>query len=301
MATLRVALLQMVGAGRDVAANQSKGEEFCRRAAAMGADIALFPEMWSIGYRLSELQEDEEDLEALKRLAVGGDSKYVEHFRALARELGMAIAVTYLEKWPVLPRNTISLIDRHGEIRLTYAKVHTCDFDVECRLTPGDEFYVEELDTAAGPVKVGTMICFDREFPESARVLMLKGAEIILTPNACEMELNRLTQLRARAYENMLGIALANYAAPQANGHSVAYDGIAFLPQPGPGDGQSRDMLVVEAGEREGIYLAEFDLDALRDHRSKEGLGNAYRKPRAYGPLVWPEVAEPFIREDARR
>ena len=63
------------------------------------------------------------------------------------------------------------------------------------------------------------MICFDREFPESARILMLKGAEIILTPNACEMEDNRICQFKTRAYENMVGVVLANYAAPQQNGH----------------------------------------------------------------------------------
>ncbi len=51
------------------------------------------------------------------------------------------------------------------------------------------------------------MICFDREFPESARILMLKGAELILVPNACPMEINRLSQLRGRAFENMIAVA----------------------------------------------------------------------------------------------
>ena len=64
-------------------------------------------------------------------------------------------------------------------------KVHTCDFDMEAALTPGDDFYVCTLDTAKGDVRIGAMICYDREFPESARILMLKGAELILTSNAC--------------------------------------------------------------------------------------------------------------------
>ena len=97
----------------------------------------------------------------------------------------MAIGVTLLERCPSGPRNTLVLFDRFGRRVLTYAKVHTCDFDVERNLTPGDDFYVADLDTAAGTVKVGAMICFDREFPESARILMLQGAELILTPNAC--------------------------------------------------------------------------------------------------------------------
>ena len=143
----------------------------------------------------------------------------------------MAIGVTLLERCPSGPRNTLVLFDRFGRRVLTYAKVHTCDFDVERNLTRDDEFYVADLDTAAGTVKVGAMICFDREFPESARILMLQGAELILTPNACPMEINRLAQLRGRAYENMLAIATCNYPAgvPDCNGESTVFDGVAYL------------------------------------------------------------------------
>ena len=99
----------------------------------------------------------------------------------------------------------VSLIDRHGEMVLTYAKVHTCDFDpVEATCTPGDSFPVCTLGTAQGPVKVGAMICYDREFPESARMLILGGAELILVPNVCDMELNFIAQVRTRAIENMV-------------------------------------------------------------------------------------------------
>jgi len=86
------------------------------------------------------------------------------------------------------------VIDRYGEVALTYAKVHTCDFDREAALTPGAGFVVAPLDTAHGPVQIGAMICYDREFPESARVLMLQGAEILLVPNSCAMERNRLDE-----------------------------------------------------------------------------------------------------------
>src|SRR5437588_10568653 len=121
----------------------------------------------------------------------------------------------------------MSLIDRHGDIVMTYAKVHTCDFGAqEWTLTPGEDFYVCSLDTEQGALKVGAMICYDREFPESARILMLKGAEVILTPNSCPLEINRLSQYRARAFENMVALAMANYAAPQDNGHSIAFDGM---------------------------------------------------------------------------
>lgn len=209
----------------------------------------------------------------------------------------MAIAITYLELWEGLPRNTVALIDRTGKTVLTYAKVHTCDFGFEALCNPGEEFYTCELNMAQGNVNIGAMICYDREFPESARILMLQGAEIILIPNACGMEENRKTQLRARAYENMVGVALANYAGESCKGHSVAYDGIGFT----GANGRSHNTLIVEAGEAEGVYLARFDLEKLRNYRSSQTWGNAYRKPRAYSLLLSEEVKAPFIRKDSRR
>ena len=293
MQTLTVALLQLAGCGLDRAASAAKGQAACRVAATRGADIALFPELWSAGYRLPE---EDAARAAWPSQAVGADDPWVRGFRALAGELSMAIALTYLERWPGAPRNTVSLIDRRGEIVLTYAKVHTCDFGPEAACTPGESFKVCTLETARGPVDVGAMICFDREFPESARLLMLAGAEVILVPNACELEINRLSQFRARAFENVVGVAMANYAAPDCNGRSVAYDGIGFA-----ADRRSRDMTIVEADEHEGLHLARFDLDRLRAQRRREILGNAYRRPSRYGALTATAVDPPFVRSDARR
>ena len=202
---LTIALLQISPTGT-LAGNLAKGILACRRAAELGADIALFPEMWSNGYALHGRPVEDWTAEA-----VDVDGDFVSAFGELARELNMAIGVTLLERHEGGPRNTLVLFDRFGERRLAYAKVHTCDFDVERHLTPGREFPVCVLDTAVGPVRVGAMICFDREFPESARILMLNGAELILVSNACPMEINRLAQLRARAYENMTAIATCNY------------------------------------------------------------------------------------------
>ena len=175
---------------------------------------------------------------------------------------------------------------------MTYAKVHTCQFFAEGACTPGDGFHSCTLTTAAGDVQVGAMICYDREHPESARVLMLQGAEIILTPNACGLEQHRLGQFKARAFENMLGLAMANYPKPHCNGHSIAVDPICT------GD---HDIVIVEAGEEEGVFLAPFDLDAIRKYRAEKVWGNAYRKPRTYGALTSMEVQEPFVRANATR
>jgi predicted amidohydrolase len=294
MSLLKVALLQITSHGTDQSANLAKGEAFCRRAAAMRADVALFPEMWNIGY--TPCPSEPEGRAGWRALAVTQQSGYVTHFRELARELDMAIALTYLERRDEAVRNSVSLIDRHGEILMTYSKVHPCEWDWEAELTPGDDFYVCALDTKAGPVKIGAMICFDREFPESARILMLKGAELILTPNSCKLEEHRIGQFRARADENMVAVAMANYAAPKDNGHSVAFDPIAF-----EGDEASRNTLAVEAGESEGVYIAEFDMDKIRAWREHEGWGNAFRKPRRYSLLTSLEVEPPFVRSSARR
>lgn len=292
MKSLKVALLQLLPENT-LEGNMKKGMDSCRKAKAMGADIALFPEMWSSGYHIPE------DTEELRAAAVSSDSVFVRTFGELAKELHMAVGITFLETFEPLPRNTICLFDRFGSCVLKYAKVHTCDFGDECRLTAGDDFYTADLDTEQGRVKVGAMICYDREFPESARILMLKGAEIILVPNACPMEINRISQLRARAYENMTGIATVNYpyGKPDCNGHSTAFDGIAYREeQPG-----SRDTLILEAGEREGIYLADFPIEEIRAYRKHEVHGNAFRHPRKYGLLISELIEEPFIRECYRK
>jgi predicted amidohydrolase len=292
MKNLKVALLQLLPENT-LEGNLQKGLEYCRKAKEMGADIALFPEMWSVGYNIPE------NIDQLKASAITADSEFVNAFGTLAKELNIAIGITILEQYEPLPRNTLCIYDRFGRKVLTYAKVHTCDFGDECRLSAGDDFYVTDLDTEHGNVKVGAMICYDREFPESARILMLKGAELILVPNACPMEINRLSQLRARAFENMVGIATVNYPLghPDCNGHSSAFDGIAYSPdQPG-----SRDTLVIEAGEREGIYIADFPMDAIREYRSLEVHGNAFRHPQKYGLLVSEHIEEPFVRHDYRK
>ena len=292
MKNLKIALLQLMP-GNSLEENLAKGADACKKAKKMGADIALFPEMWSSGYKISE------DIEELKTDAVSSDSDFVCSFGELAKKLGMAIGITFLEAFEPLPRNTLCLFDRFGSRVLTYAKVHTCDFGDECRLTAGDDFYTAELDTEQGMVKIGAMICYDREFPESARILMLKGAEIILVPNACPMEINRISQLRARAYENMTGIATVNYpfGKPDCNGHSTAFDGIAYR----EGEPGSRDTLIIEAGEREGIYIADFPLDEIRVYRRTEVHGNAFRHPGKYGLRVSEGIEEPFIRECYRK
>lgn len=273
---LKIAFLQLVPEG-NLEDNLEKGIKACREAKANGADIALFPEMWSSGYTFPHNKE------WLEQNSISLDSNYVKQFSEISLELDMAIAITLLEKHEPKPRNTVCLFDRHGKLVYCYSKVHICDFgedDDEGVLDAGENFYVEELDTKEGLIKIGSMICYDREFPESARILMIKGAELILVPNACPMEINRLSQLRGRAYENMLAIATCNYPAPHrgCNGHSTLFDGVIYNTE----TGAPRDMLVSEAGDEEGVFLAELDVDMLRKYRSCEISGLKNRRPELY-------------------
>ena len=274
--TLTIALLQLLPTG-SADEQLKKGLAACEKAAELGADIALFPEMWSDGYYLPQEEG------AADRLAIGSDSGFIRRFQEKAAELQIAIAVTFLEKHDPKPLNSVILFDRFGQKKLHYSKVHTCDFDDEKVLSSGEDFYVTELDTKSGPVRVGSMICFDREYPESARVLMLKGAEVILAPNACPMEINRLSTLRARAYENMLAVATCNYpkGQPDCNGHSTIFDGVAWLRD----EPDVRDMCILEAPEEEGVYLGTIDMDQLREYRANEVMGDKFRHPGAYGIL----------------
>lgn len=295
MTSTTVALLQTNAFGADQLKTQSKGIQYYHQAAQLDADIALFPEMWNIGY--TSFDPDRPGArQAWNDLAIDRQSEFVTAYQTLAAQLNMAIALTYLENRSGLPHDVVSLIDRHGHILFRYAKVHTCDFDpMEAVFESGEEFYVSTLDTAQGDVEVGAMICFDREFPESARLLMLQGAELILTPNACVLEINRLSQYRARSFENMVALAMANYPHPAFNGNSIAFDGISF-----DKDG-SRDMLLVQGGDQEDILTAEFDLAHLRKYRQQEVWGDAFRKPAKYQALLSQKSNPPFNRSAARR
>ncbi len=280
---LKIAFIQLLP-GNNLEANLEIGKKACIEAKEKGADIALFPEMWSDGYYLPQ------DEAELNKLAVWKDSTFVNEFHKLSAELQMAIGITLLEANDPRPLNSVIFFDRHGKEILHYSKLHTCAFDDEKVLSEGNDFYVADLDFGEGTIKIGSMICFDREFPESARILMLKGAELILAPNACPMEINRLSVLRTRAYENMVAVATCNYPEghPDCNGRSTLFDGVPWLRE----ELGSRDMCVFETPGEPGVYVAELDIDRLRTHRSNDIMGDKYRHPEKYGILSDPDVRD---------
>lgn len=284
----RVALIQSNGFKKSQA-NFLKAKNLVVQAKSLRADLVLFPEMWNINYTCFDKKNEE-----IKSRAIKIDSEEFKEYKNLAINNNLAIVFTYLEKDEKNFYDSAALIDRRGNVLMNYRKTHLADFGWESILNPGRELPVSELIFGKGEVKIGIMICYDREFPEVARILMLNGAEIILVPNACNLENNRLAQFKSRGFENMVGVAMANYPAPKFNGHSIAFDGMRKK-------GQDYDPKIVEAEEKEGVFIAEFDLKDLRNYRSKEIWGNAYRRPGIYKPLILEEVKKPFIRKKPKR
>ena len=282
-----VALLQIEPFGMDQGRNLEKGLKCCRDAKSMGADLAVFPELWNIGFARCPL--DATGRQSWIASAIDCGRAFFQCFADLAKELGINIALTYLETHQPKPRNSVSIIDRGGKVALNYSKVFICDFgqhellkpmpdfqeigcDVNC--SPGDSFDVCTLAGDEDQLVVGAMICSDREFPEPATELMLNGAELIVVPNACTWDEVRTAGLKTRAFDNMVGIAMANYPGTGA-GNSQAYTCVAWR------RGESQDILLSRASEGEEMLLVRFDLQAIREFRAAESWRMEYRR---YGP-----------------
>lgn len=278
--------------------NTKTGLQYVKEAKTLGADIVLFPECFITAYAFPDIVETKLPAEEIEKhpdflawyeAALEDDSRYLKQFQEIAKELSIGIVITAFTKGKSHPQNSAYVIDKKGEVILKYSKVHTCDFSSERMLESGTEFKVCDFEG----VRLGIMICYDREYPESARVLMMKGAEIILVPNDCTTMEPRLQVLSTRAYENMVAIAMANPPGDNA-GCSCAYSPIIW-----DREGNAIENTIMRADAKtQGIFLADFEIDQIRAYRSREMMGNTFRKVNAYQELLNQEVKEPFIRTE---
>jgi predicted amidohydrolase len=121
-----VALLQIAPFGNDLSRNLQEGLKRCREAKSRGADFVVFPELWSIGatpYPTNNTGREPWGASALHR-----SSDFLLSFSALAADLSLNVAITYLEAHLPKPRNSVAIINASGEIVLNYSKVFICDF-----------------------------------------------------------------------------------------------------------------------------------------------------------------------------
>ncbi|MGN0431197.1 MAG: carbon-nitrogen hydrolase family protein [Lachnospiraceae bacterium] len=274
----RVAILQKRSLNREAEKNVNIIMENMALAAENTADILLLPECFITGYELPVENEE----------AVTDDSVFLKKLCEAAKKYHIGLVATAFTRGRKKPLNSAFVIDKAGKLLMKYSKVHTCDFADEKCLESGDEFKVCDFHG----IKLGLMICYDREYPESARVLMMKGAEIILVPNDCTSMRPRLQALSTRAYENMVGVAMANPNGENA-GNSCAYSPVCW-----DENGICVDNTLLLADEMtEGLYYADFDMEQIRTYRESEMMGNTFRKVKAYAELMNMEIVYPFVRK----
>jgi predicted amidohydrolase len=272
-ASVRLAMIQQPYGDFERDANFAKAMNAIRDAAAQGADIVCTPEMFLTGYpHPRDGQEWDDFVREMHDTAEPVDGPYSKKLAALAGELGIHLIASMCETRDGKLYNSAFLYGPDGLHIGTYAKVHVCRFSkMEDLCDDGDDWYVWPLEINGRTVRLGIMICYDREHPESARVLMLKGAHMIIVPNACDIEEKRLGQLQARAFENACVVAMSNHGAPM-NGHSVIYN-------------EQADTVAL-AGEGEEILIGDVDIDEIEDYQSTTIWGDHYRRVEKYSLIT---------------
>jgi predicted amidohydrolase len=270
---IRVACVQMLPARGEPRQNIERAERLVREAADRKADVIICPETTLVGYTTPG--KDGMTLEDTRRLAEPVPGPSVNHFAALARELGVYIVWGLHEICDGKYHNAAVPLSPAGEVLGTYRKVHINKYESPMGWTNGEAFHVWPCRVRDVSFNLGIMICFDREVPEAARCLAVLGADLIAVPQAtgctCQIPIHR-DQLRVRAYENEVYVAMANWAGDTFKGHSMIIGAAGEVLQLG--------------GRDEMILVADLDIAGLKRHREGGIYGRHHRRPGAYGPLL---------------
>ena len=259
-----LAALQPVSRRLDKAGNLQRCEVLLRAAARSGAQVVLTPEVVTTGFvgGAAELPMAE---------SIPGPT--TDHFAGIAQELSIYVLLGLSEILEGQLHNSMVVIAPDGNVEGVMRKVHINRFETSGGWRNGSEFPVWTFRTTTGEMTAGIMICYDREVPESARLLMVQGVDLIFNPLACPctaVDIHRCL-LRTRAYENEVYLLVANPAAEEQSGHSMLID--------------YNGEIIAELSEKEDVLIAEIDLDMLNTYRESSIYGLHHRRPELYGAL----------------
>ena len=286
MRKVKTAAVQM-RCEKQVQDNIAHAEELVRKAAAEGAQIILLPELFERPYFCQERR-----YEYYQYAKPVMENEAVCRFRQVARELSVVLPVSFYERDRNLLFNSVAVLDADGSILGIYRKTHIPDdhyYQEKFYFTPGDTGF-RVFETRYGTIGVG--ICWDQWFPETARCLAVKGAELLYYPTAIGSEpilsvdsmphWRRVMQGHAAA--NLMPVIAANRIGTETvepcpeNGNqksALRFYGSSFIT-----DGTG-EIAVSMDRDSEGVIASEFDLDELMEERLSWGLFRD-RRPEVY-------------------
>ncbi|MEO7774513.1 MAG: N-carbamoylputrescine amidase [Steroidobacteraceae bacterium] len=273
----------------NIDANIAIAEKLVRKAAADGAQIILLQELFETPYFC--IEQDSRHLRLATTLA---DNRAVQHFRGVARELGVVLPISFFERAEPTYFNTIAILDADGAVLGYYRKSHIPNgpgYQEKTYFSPGDTgFRVWNTRYA----RIGVGICWDQWFPESARVMALQGAELLLYPTAIGTEPPPALPINSRehwqrtqqghAAANLMPLIASNRfgverSLQDPDGLFLRFYGSSFIVD-------QFGAKVAEAGEEdEAVLIASFDLDELAQLRDNWFVFRD-RRPDLYGPLL---------------
>jgi beta-ureidopropionase len=277
MRNVRAALIQ-------AQANMSKQDAVDKHikmiadAAGQGAQVVGLQEIFHGPYFCAEQDAKWYDT------AEPEDGPTVSRMREVAREHGIVLIVPwYEEEQPGVYYNTACVIERDGTIAGKYRKTHIphvgpCFWE-KFYFKPGNLGY-PVFDTSVG--RVGLIICYDRHFPEVARELGIKGAELVFNPSATVESLSRyLWELEqpAHAVANGFWMAASNRVGVEAPLNPAKFYGSSYFCSP-------RGKIIAQASDSDDeVLVADLDLDEIREVRNTWQFFRD-RRPETYGELV---------------
>lgn len=261
------------------AENIARIEKHVRDAAAQGARVILPPELFQGPYFC---REEKAEWFAEARSAEGDEA--VKRLRHVARELEVVVPVSFFERAGPAYYNSVAVIDADGEVLGIYRKSHIPDgpgYEEKFYFRPGDTGF-RAWRTRFGTIGVG--ICWDQWFPESARAMMLLGAEVLFYPTAIGSEPHDPDlDTRDPWQRAMVGHAVSNVVPVVAANRTGDESGQVFYGSSFIAD--ARGDKRAELGRTdEGVIAATFDLGVIERARASWGFFRD-RRPELYEVL----------------